>query len=39
MLLRDGWLKDQLEKAKKEVENWPEWMKKLDALEEKMKRN
>jgi len=28
--LRDGWLKDQMEKASEEVKNWPDWMKLAD---------
>ena len=38
MKLRNGWLKDQMEKATKEVRGWPDWMKKLDEAEEKMQK-
>jgi hypothetical protein len=35
-MLRDGWLKDQMEKVSEEVKNWPDWMVKLDQAETRM---
>lgn len=35
MKLRNGWLKEQMEKVKKEIESWPKWMLKLIEMEEK----
>jgi hypothetical protein len=32
MTLRAGWLNRQLDEVAKEVENWPDWMKKEAAF-------
>lgn len=32
-VLERGWLKEQIEKAKKDVDEWPRWMKEASKKE------
>ena len=38
-MLREGWMKDQMQKVAEEVKNWPDWMVKLDQTESKMENS
>jgi hypothetical protein len=34
--LRNGWLKDQMQKAVDEAKSWPKWIKELDEIDVKI---